>query len=335
MECPRIHQEKRGKQGKLSQSLVLTVFLKPAVSPVITSFRRLLLLLWLAVLTMVLAIACNSSTSGAIKVGSKDFTEQLILGEMYALVLEDQGFKVERKLNLGGTPVAQASLQSGQIDLYPEYTGTALLTVLKEPANSDRKQVYKTVADNYKQKFNLIWLEPAPLNNTQALVMTQAGSQKYGIKTISQMIAKANQLTMIGPPEFEAREDGLPGLKKAYGDFKLKKFIPADPGLRYKTLNSNQADVAVAFGTDGEISALNLVLLEDDKNFFPPYQVAPVVRQEILEKNPAIQDALNTLSPKLTAETMQRLNYEVSGKQREPTEVAKEFLSQQGFLKKT
>lgn len=300
-----------------------------------TSIRRLVMPFLLALLTMLSAIACDGGTDGAIKVGSKDFTEQFILGEMYALVLEDNGLKVERKLNLGGTPVAQAGLQSGQIDLYPEYTGTALLTVLKEPANSDRTQVYKTVADSYKQKFNLVWLEPAPMNNTQALVMTPAGSKKYGIKTISQLAAKANQLTMIGPPEFEAREDGLPGLKKAYGDFQLKKFIPADPGLRYKTLSSGQADVAVAFGTDGEISANNLVVLEDDKRFFPPYQVAPVVRQEILEKNPGIRDALNTLSPKLTTETMQRLNYEVSGKQREPAEVAREFLTTEGLLKKT
>ena len=294
--------------------------------------RRLVVPLLLALLTMFSAIACNSSTG--IKVGSKDFTEQFILGEMYALVLADQGFKVERKLNLGGTPVAQAGLQSGQIDLYPEYTGTGLLTVLKEPAQSNQKQVFDTVAKAYKEKFNLVWLEPAPMNNTQALVMTQEGSKKYGIKTISQMVAKASQLTMIGPPEFEAREDGLPGLKKAYGEFKLKKFIPADPGLRYKTLNNAQADVAVAFGTDGEISALKLVVLEDDKTLFPPYQVAPVIRQETLDQNPGIRDALNTLSPKLTTETMQRLNYEVSGKQREPAEVAKEFLTQQGLLKK-
>lgn len=294
--------------------------------------RRLVVPLLLALLTMFSALACNSSTG--IKVGSKDFTEQFILGEMYAIALENQGLQVERKLNLGGTPVAQAGLESGQIDLYPEYTGTGLLTVLKQPPQSNQKQVFDTVAQGYKEKFNLVWLEPAPMNNTQALVMTQEGSKKYGIKTISQMVDKASQLTMIGPPEFEAREDGLPGLKKAYGDFKLKKIIPADPGLRYKTLNNAQADVAVAFGTDGEISALKLVVLEDDKKLFPPYQVAPVIRQETLEQNPGIRDALNTLSPKLTTETMQRLNYEVSGKQREPAEVAKEFLTQEGLLKK-
>lgn len=309
--------------------------------------RRLLVPLLLALFTAFTVFACNSasntgggssSTGGSggepIKVGSKDFTEQFILGEMYALVLENKGLKVERKLNLGGTPVAQAGLQSGKIDLYPEYTGTGLLTVLKESAKTDPKQVFDTVSKGYKEKFKLVWLDPAPMNNNQALVMTQEGAKKYGIKTISDMKAKASQLTMIGPPEFEAREDGLPGLKKAYGDFKLKKFIPADPGLRYKTLTNGQADVAVAFGTDGEISANKLVVLDDDKKLFPPYQVAPVVRQDILDKNPAIRDALNTLAPKLTDETMRSLNYEVSGKQREPAQVAKEFLTKESLIKK-
>ncbi len=302
-------------------------------------FRRLFVPLFLALLTMFSAIACNDGgssggTGGAIKVGSKDFTEQFILGEMYALVLEDRGFKVERKLNLGGTPVAQAALQSGQIDVYPEYTGTGLLTVLKQPVNNNQKQVFDTVAKAYKEKFNLVWLEPAPMNNTQALVMSQEGSQKYGIKKISEMVAKASQLIVIGPPEFELREDGLPGLKKAYGDFKIKKFIPADPGLRYQILNNRQADVAVAFGTDGEISAFKLVVLEDDKKLFPPYQVAPVVRQAVLEKKPVVRDALNAIAPKLTNEIMQQLNYEVSGKKREPAEVAREFLTKEGLLKK-
>ncbi len=300
--------------------------------------RRSFILLLLALLTTLTVIACNnggtgSSTGGTIKVGSKDFTEQFILGEMYALILENSGLKVQRKLNLGGTPVAQAGLQSGQIDVYPEYTGTGLLTVLKQPANSNPKQVFDTVSKGYKEKFNLVWLEPAPMNNTQALAMTQEAAKKYGIKTISDMVKKASQLTIASTPEFQEREDGLPGLKKVYGDLEFKKLIPLDAGLRYQALKNGEADVVEAFGTDGEISALNLVVLEDDKKLFPPYQVAPVVRQETLDKNPGIRDALNTLSPKLTNETMQRLNYEVSGKQREPAEVAKEFLTQEGLLK--
>jgi osmoprotectant transport system substrate-binding protein len=298
------------------------------------SVRRIVVLLLLALLTMVGAIACNGGAGGAIKVGSKDFTEQFILGEMYALVLENQGLKVERKLNLGGTPVAQAGLQSGQIDLYPEYTGTALLTVLKQPASSDQKQVFNTVSKTYKEKFNLVWLDPAPMNNAQALAMTEESAKKYGIKTISDLAAKASQLTIASTAEFQEREDGLPGLNKVYGGLKFKKLIPLDAGLRYQALKNGQADVVEAFGTDGEISALKLVVLEDDKKLFPPYQVAPVVRQEVLDKNPGIRNALNTLSPKLTNETMQRLNYEVSGKQREPAEVAKEFLTKEGLLKK-
>jgi osmoprotectant transport system substrate-binding protein len=301
------------------------------------AIRRLLLLSLLAIVTAFTIVACTGSGGGdsassPIKVGSKDFTEQFIIGEMYALVLEKAGFQVERKLNLGGTPVAQAGLVSGEIDLYPEYTGTGLLTVLKESVLSDRQEVFNKVSEEYKKQFNLVWLDPSPMNNTQALAMTQEGSNKFGVKTISEMAAKASELTMIGPPEFESREDGLPGIKAKYGDFQLKAYKAVDAGLRYKGLVDGEADVAVAFGTDGEISAFDLVILEDDKNLFPPYQVAPVVRQEILDTHPGAVDALNALAPKLTDEVMQQLNYEVSGKQREPAEVAKEFLTQEGLI---
>jgi len=297
--------------------------------------HRLLLLPLLALLTAGVLIACTSGGSNpkaVIKVGSKDFTEQFIVGEMYALTLEKAGFTVERKLNLGGTPVAQAALENDEIDLYPEYTGTGLLTVLKLPALSNPQEVLQAVLDGYKQKYNLTWLEPAPMNNTQALAMTDTGAKKFGIKTISQMAAKASELTLIGPPEFEVREDGLPGIKTKYGNFDLKEYKSVDAGLRYKGLVDGEADVAVAFGTDGEIGAFKLVVLEDDKQLFPPYQIAPVVRQETLDANPNLAVALNALAPRLTTEVMQRLNYEVSAKQREPVEVAREFLTQQGIL---
>lgn len=306
------------------------------------SLRRLLILPLLALLVAVTVIACtgggggestNDAASAPIKVGSKDFTEQFILGEMYALALENAGLTVDRKLNLGGTPVAQAGLVSGEIDLYPEYTGTGLLTVLKLPTESDRQAVFDKVAEGYKQQFNLVWLDPAPMNNTQALAMTKEKSDALGITTISQMAAKASELTMIGPPEFQERPDGLPGIQKAYGNFQLKEYKAVDAGLRYKGLTDGDADVAVAFGTDGEIAAFNLVVLEDDRNLFPPYQVAPVVRQQALDANPAIREALNALAPKLTDDVMRKLNYEVSGNQREPEEVAKEFMTQAGLVK--
>jgi osmoprotectant transport system substrate-binding protein len=277
--------------------------------------------------------ACTPGGSSTVRVGSKDFTEQFILGEMYALVLEEAGFQVERKLNLGGTPVAQAALESKEIDLYPEYTGTGLLTVLKQPVNSDPQAVYDTVARMYKEQFNLVWLSPAPMNNTQALAMPRARASELGITTISDMVAKAGELIMVGPPEFQEREDGLPGIMKVYGDFQLKEYKAIDPGLRYQALKNGEADITVAFGTDGEIAAFDLVVLKDDKGLFPPYQVAPVVRQEALDANPGIREALDRVAPLLTDSVMQQLNYEVSGNQREPADVAREFLIQQGLIK--
>lgn len=301
--------------------------------------RRLMTLSLLALFTAIIVIACsgdgNSNADPTIKVGSKDFTEQFILGHMYALILEERGFKVERKLNLGSTPVLQAGLSSGEIDLYPEYTGTALVAVLKQPPSSDAQQVFDTVAKGYQEKYNLVWLQPAPMNNTTALAMRKQDAEKLGIKKISDMVAKADRLILLGPPAFKTREDALPGIKRVYGDFELKEFKGVDPGLRYQGLKNGEGNVVVAFGTDGEISALNLVVLEDDKQLFPIYQVAPVVRQEILDKHPNIRDALNAIAPLLTDEVMQRLNYEVSGKQREPADVAKEFLVQAGMLSPT
>ena len=288
----------------------------------------------LGVATAVAIAACGGggSSDGTISVGSKDFTEQLILGEMYALMLEENGFDVERKLNLGGTPVAQAAIESGEIDLYPEYTGTGLLTVLKLPASSDQDAVYNTVKEEYQEQFDLVWLEPAPMNNTQALAMTEAKADELGIRTISDFAAQAEDLVLIGPPEFEVREDGLPGLREAYGDFDLEEYKAVDAGLRYKGLIDGEADVAVAFGTDGEISAYNLVVLEDDKNLFPPYQIAPIVSQSALDQNPDIADTLNQLSPLLNDGVMRQLNFEVSGNQREPAEVAREFLVDSGLI---
>ena len=269
-----------------------------------------------------------------IRVGSKDFTEQFIVGEMYALMLENAGFKAERKLNLGGTPVAQQALVSNELDLYPEYTGTGLLTVLKLPSNSDRQAVFNSVSSEYRSRFNLVWLDPAPMNNTQALAMRRDGANRFGIRTISDMAAKAGELRMIGPAELEGREDGLPGIQRAYGNFRLKQYVAVDPGLRYQGLVSGQAEVVVAFGTDGQIAANNLVVLEDDKKLFPPYQIAPVVRGQILDANPRVREALNALAPKLTDATMQRLNYEVDGNKKEPAAVAREFLQQEGLIRR-
>jgi osmoprotectant transport system substrate-binding protein len=297
-------------------------------------FRRWFTPIALFCCTALAIVACTGNTASGdrIRIGSKDFAEQLILGEIYAQVLEDAGYTVERKLNLGGTPVAQAALESGEIDLYPEYTGTGLLTVLKEPIESDPQTVYETVKNEYQAQFNLVWLDPAPMNNTQALAMTRQKSRELDIITISDFVEQASNLILIGPPEFEVREDGLPGLKSAYGDFQLQAYKAVDPGLRYQGLVNGEADVAVAFGTDGEISAFELVVLEDDQQLFPPYQVAPVVRQELLDTNPEIAQILNDISPVITDEVMQDLNYQVTGEEREPEDVARDFLIEYGWL---
>ncbi|MCB8947283.1 MAG: quaternary ammonium transporter [Ardenticatenaceae bacterium] len=289
----------------------------------------------LALLAVLMATAVLSGCGGGEKtvtVASKDFTEQFILGEMYSLMLEDAGYTVERKLNLGGTPVTHQALLDGEIDVYPEYTGTGLLTVLKLGVMSDPQAVYDEVKADYAEQFSLVWLDPAPMNNTQALAMTKERASELGITTFSDMVAHADELVLIGPPEFVEREDGIPGLKRVYGDFEFADILTVDPGLRYQALLNGEADVVVAFGTDGELAAYDLLSLADDQGLYPPYQVAPVIRQAVLDENGDIAEILNSLAPLLTDSTMQRLNNEVSGNGREPDEVAREFLVEEGLI---
>ncbi len=281
------------------------------------------------------AVPITGGSLGTIKVGSKDFTEEFIVAEMYAQLLENAGFKVDRKLNLGGTPVAQAAIVKGDIDLYPEYTSTGLLTVLKLPAIQDPQQIFSAVKSGYEKQFQLTWLNPSPFNDTQALAMTQAASDKYGIKTYSDLAAKAGSLVLGGPAEFMEREDGLKGLQKAYGGFQFKDTKQLGTGsLRYQALLDGQIDVVVAFGTDGQIQGDHLVLLRDDKTFYPVYNVAPVVRMDTLQKYPQIADVLNKPAPLLTDQVMSGLNWQVDGPTKaEPAAVAKTFLQQSGLLK--
>lgn len=300
--------------------------------------KRLLLFAVSVGLVVVLFAGCGSRAAAPVtlKVGSKDFTEEFILAEMYALLLEDAGFKVERKFNLGGTPIAQAALVKGDIDLYPEYTSTGLLTVLKEKPLADAKAIVEAVRQGYKDQFKLVWLEPAPFNDTQALATTKEVSEKSGVKTYSDLSAKAGDLRLGGPAEFAERADGIKGLQQAYGGFQFKEFKQLGTGsLRYEALKNGQIDVVVAFGTDGQISGMGLVLLKDDKNFYPIYQAAPVVRADVLDKNPKIAEALNKLAPLLTDDVMAGLNWQVDGPtKKEFAAVAKAFLQEKGLLKK-
>ena len=288
------------------------------------------------VLVALLLAGCSRAAPVTLKVGSKDFTEEFILAEMYSLLLEEAGFKVERKFNLGGTPIAHAALVKGDIDLYPEYTSTGLLTVLKEKPLADARAILEAVRKGYREQFKLSWLEPAPFNDTQALATTKDVSDKYGIKTYSDLSAKAAELRLGGPAEFAERADGIKGLQQAYGGFQFKEFRQLGTGsLRYEALKTGQIDVVVAFGTDGQISGMGLVLLQDDKHFYPVYQAAPVVRTDVLDKNAKIAEALNKLAPLLTDDVMAGLNWQVDGPtKREFAAVAKAFLQEKGLLKK-
>jgi osmoprotectant transport system substrate-binding protein len=282
--------------------------------------------------------ACGPRGPAPIAIGSKDFTEELLLGEMYAQILEKHGLPVTRKLNLGGTQVAMAALQRGDIDIYPEYTGTALINVLKIIPSSDASDAYDAphifikVQQAYRQRFNLEWLKPAPMNDSQALATTRAISQRYGIRTLSDLSKAAPQLRLGAVPEFTKREDALPGLQRAYGGFRFKDIKLFDIGLKYKALETGQVDVVVAFGTDGQIQADNLVVFIDDKHFWPAYQVAPVVRRATLDRYPLIEKYLDALAPHLTDNVMRALNFNVDGAKQEPADVARQFLTVRGLV---
>jgi len=266
-----------------------------------------------------------------LRVGSKNFTEELILGELYAQALEHAGLPVSRRFDLGTTDIAMAALARNEIDLYPEYTGTALVDVLHLPPQSDPQRAYATVKAAYAKRFDLVWLAPAPMNDTQALATTQAVAGRYSVGTLSDLALKASELRLGTVPEFLTRADGLPGLQKRYGGFHFKAVRVLDNGLKYQALDHGDVDVVVAFTTEGQLKADNLIVLEDDKHLFPADQVAPVVRATALAAKPALAPPLNRLSALLTTDVMQNLNVEVEGTQkREPADVARDFLAAHG-----
>ncbi len=291
----------------------------------------------LGLVTVLLLAACVPAavpTGAPVKIGSKDFTEELLLGEMYAQILEANGITVERRLNLAGTQVAHEALVKGEIDVYPEYTGTGYLFILGIDDNEkDPAKVYDKTTAEYKSKWNLVWLDPAPMNNTNAVAVTRAIAEQYNLKTMSDFCAAAPNLRFAAVPDFEQRPDGLAGIKEVYGECDLKSLTVFDPGLKYKAVTDGQADAVVAFSTDGQIAGFDLVVMEDDKGLWPPYQVAPVVRGDVLDKNPKVRDALNQLASLITSDTIAALNWKVDGEKMEYTQVATDFLKEKGLVK--
>ncbi len=283
-----------------------------------------LLLTAVSLLTFPLS-GCGTSDQGTIRVGSKDFTESLIVAEIYALALEDKGYQVERKMNVAGSLVHTA-ITDDEFDLYPEYTGTALLSILQMDMDSDPDSVYNTVKEEYDKQFELTWLDSTQVNDRNGIAIRKETADQYNIATMSDLQANADKLKLCSQGEFEQREDGLPGLAKVYGEFHFASINLYDSGLKYQILESGEADVCPAYSTDAQlVNTDKFAYLEDDKQFWPPYYMAPVVRNDALKENPEIAEILNKVSAKLDTETMISLNAKVDIDKQEYDEVAKEF----------
>ena len=271
----------------------------------------------------------------SITIGAKHFTEQDILGEIMAQLIEAKtDITVVRKFDLGGTMVCFDALRTGDIDLYPEYTGTGLVNILKEKTMSDPNKVYETVKSEFRQRYNFLWLRPFGFNNTYTLTMRRKQAKSLGIKKISDLRRYKGLLQAGFDAEFLERPDGYHGLTRRYGFSFTKSPKQMDPGLMYKALSEGAVDVVDGFATDGRIKAYGLVTLLDDEHFFPPYYAAPLVRRETLKNYPEIGRVLESLGDTIDDETMRRLNYDVDGRGRRPADVAREFLLAKGLIVK-
>ncbi|MDF2858546.1 MAG: glycine/betaine transporter substrate-binding protein [Neobacillus sp.] len=260
-----------------------------------------------------------------IRIGTKDFTESLIVGELYALALEDAGYKVERVPNIAGS-VIHTSIVNNDIDLYPEYTGTGLLVVLKEELLTDPEEVYQKVKEEYEKQFQLIWLQYSEANDGAGLVIRTEVSKNLGITTISDLQKHSSELRFASQGEVDLREDGIPALEKVYGKFNWKTSKVYDNGLKYQVLQNNEADVAPAYTTEGQlVNTDEYTLLEDDLHVWPPYNLAPIIRDNVLEAHPDIADIINNISSKLDTQTITALNAKVDVDKEEYEKVAEEF----------
>lgn len=288
----------------------------------------------LAGLAMV-GLVCGTAAAQTIVVGGKAFTEQQIMTAMTVALLKAKGFTPERKAGMGSAAV-RAALENGQIDVYWEYTGTALGVYNKITDKfASAADAYQRIKEVDAAK-GIVWLNMAPANNTYAFAMNKDDAQKRGIATMSDYAKAVNggaKLTFASNAEFYARPDGLPGWQTAYG-FELDRdnVKRMDTGLTYNALRDRQVDSAVVFATDGRIPAFNFVVLADDKNYAPPYNLTPVVRKEVLDRNPKLAAILNSVSPKLSNETMAKLNASVDVDRKTPEEVAESFLKANGLI---
>lgn len=273
---------------------------------------------------------CGKDT---IVIGSKDFGENIVLGEMFAQLIEkNTDMKVTRKLNMGGTFVCFEAIKKGDIDIYPEYTGTGLTAQLKMDVVGEPDEAYRIVSEEFDKQFDITWLNPLGFNNTYTLAVTQAVYEQYGIETYSDLVKISDNLVFGAEHEFFDRQDGYDGLVDFYGMKFKGEPKKMNTALKYQAIGNGDMHVTDAFATDGPIKQYNLKVLEDDKGFFPPYYAAPIIRNKTLEEHPELSGLLNQLSGLLDDEAMTELNYlvDVEGKSVEAT--ARDFLTEQGLI---
>jgi glycine betaine/choline ABC-type transport system substrate-binding protein len=276
------------------------------------------------VIALLLLAACAQKKT--ITVGSKNFTESVILGELIAQRLERAGCTVDRKLDLGGTLVCDKAIVAGDLDVYPEYSGTALTAILKHPISTDRAAVMRDVASAYATR-GLQWGPPLGFENTFAIIVRRADAELHGLKRISDLSKVADAFRPGFGYEFVERPDGWSGLQKHYGLHFVAAPATMDLGLTYRALAANQIDVIAGNSTDGLIDRLGLVVLEDDRHFFPPYDTVIVARNDLKKKCAAAPAALQTLANTIDASAMRGLNHAVDGLKRAPADVAREALA--------
>jgi len=275
---------------------------------------------------LLLLAACSVPGRSDIVIGSKDFTEQVVLSELLAQHIESTGVRVGRRFYLRGTYIAHQALLAGRIDLYVEYTGTALTAVLREPVVNDARAAYDRVRNGYATRFNLEVGPPLGFQNTFAIIIRGEDARRLNIRSLSEAARHTLGWRAGFGYEFMERPDGFPGLARAYG---LQFGAPPrimDLGLLYRALQEKQVDLVAGNSTDGAITALDLFVLADDRRYFPPYEAVPIVRRQTLEKYPAVRAAIAQLAGKLTADEMRRMNYAVDGQHRDVADVVREFL---------
>ena len=292
---------------------------------------RRVVLAGMAAACALLAAGPGAEAAGKITVGSKNYTESIVITHMLADLLEAKGYEVERKIGLGGTSVIHEAIVNGDIDIYPEYTGTALLVILKNEVVNDPDQAYRIVKDGYAEQFKLTWLKPIGFNDTYALAMRRADAESLGVKSLSDLAAHADKLVLGSTQEFLVRPDALPGLSSTYS-LNFKDARGMDPGLVYQAIASSGVDVISVFTTDGRIKANDLAVLQDDKLFFPPYYLTPVVREATIAQHPDVAEALDALSGKIDEQTMIDINSSIDQDKRPAEEVSKEFLRKVGLI---